>query len=82
MLPKIRGNPPTEADAASPVRDDGTAGADRACGACRSGQVNRGVRPHCTTLRLYADSMTCGSRAADRPPGGEQGHEPMGPAIR
>jgi hypothetical protein len=39
--------PTVEAGGVSPVRDDATAGADRAYDACRSGSgVERGVRPH------------------------------------
>ena len=39
--------PTVEAGGVSPVREDATAGADRAYAACRSGSgVERGVRPH------------------------------------
>ena len=72
--------PTAEAGVVSPVRDDATAGTDRAYNACRSGSgAERGVRPQFSVggyhldfslLRLYATgskaSLTRVGRTTDR----------------
>ena len=47
--------PTAEVGVVSPVRDDATAGTDRAYNACRSGSgAERGVRPHLRLTRFAA----------------------------
>jgi hypothetical protein len=53
--PTFELTPTAKAGVVSPVRDDATAGADRAYNACRSGSgAERGVRPH----RDYGPDLT------------------------